>query len=129
MLGGRDLISLLVVSDLERALSFYRDTLGLTLKGMEPRTAVFDCKGTMLRVTQAEPNPPSYSLVGWVVEDMESSVRTFAKKGIEFERYEGFDQDELGIWTAPDGTKVAWFYDPDGNGLSLTQWPMKSAAK
>jgi hypothetical protein len=65
MLAGRDLISLLVVSDLECARTLYRDTLDMKLEGMEPGAAVFDCSGTMLRVTPVEPKPPRYSVVGW----------------------------------------------------------------
>jgi hypothetical protein len=76
----------------------------------------------MLRVTIA-PNvvAAGYTVLGWKVPDAASAVKALTQAGVVFERYEGMPQDELGIWTAPGGTKVAWFKDPDGNVLSVSQ--------
>lgn len=63
-----------------------------------------------------------YTVLGWEVKDISSVVRALIRKGVIFERYQQFQQDALGIWTAADGTKVAWFKDPDGNTLSLTEF-------
>jgi catechol 2,3-dioxygenase-like lactoylglutathione lyase family enzyme len=64
----------------------------------------------------------SFTIAGWRVGDIAATVRALEAKGVRFTRYDGMDQDELGIWTAPGGDKVAWFTDPDGNTLSLTEF-------
>jgi hypothetical protein len=68
-----------------------------------------------------EVKPAPYTLLGWEVTDIGDEVRELAASGIKFERYGWFEQDALGIWTAPNGDKVAWFKDPDGNVLSVSQ--------
>ncbi len=64
--------------------------------------------------------PPGYTVLGWLVDDIAASARELAALGVELTRYDGMGQDELGVWTAPGGDQVAWFRDPDGNTLSLT---------
>ncbi|HSS12083.1 MAG TPA: hypothetical protein VLL25_19510, partial [Acidimicrobiales bacterium] len=87
-----------------------------------PIACVFDSHGTTLRVTLVnELITAPYTILGWTVSDIPETVRGLATRGVQFVRYEGFGQDELGIWTAPSGDKVAWFKDPDSNTLSLTQ--------
>ena len=77
----------------------------------------------MLRIQKvAEVAVPPDTALGWEVDDIAGRMAALAAKGVVFERFEGFGQDEAGIWTAPDGTRVAWFHDPDGNRLSLTQF-------
>ena len=106
-----------------RALKFYADTLGLALVSDDPFAIVFDVKGTMLRVQKVqELTPAKHTVLGWETADLRATIRELANKGIRFERYAGLDQDESGIWTAPSGSRVAWFKDPDGNTLSLTQF-------
>src|SRR4051794_6638289 len=106
-----------------RALAFYRDSLGLPLSADEPYALVFDAHGTMLRVSKVEEVVAApYTVLGWQVDDIQAAVKGLAKRGIQFERYEGLTQDRAGIWTSPSGAKVAWFKDPDGNVLSLTQF-------
>ena len=109
--------------DPDRARKFYRDTLGLPLVSEElPFALVFDVNGTMLRVTVVEKlNPPPFTVLGWQVPDITIAAKTLQNAGVTFERYPGMPQDELGIWTSPSGAKVAWFKDPDGNTLSLSQ--------
>lgn len=111
------------VGDRARALSFYRDTLGLALRSSDGFGDFIDAGGGLLRVTampdhKAHPHP----VFGWNVDDIAAAVKALRGKDIAFTIYEGFGQDELGIWTSPDGkTKVAFFADPDGNVLTLSQ--------
>jgi catechol 2,3-dioxygenase-like lactoylglutathione lyase family enzyme len=124
LLGSHNIVAFVVASDAERAKSFYGDTLGLRLVAEElPFALVFDANGIMLRVTIApQVTPVNYTVLGWDVPDIASTIQELEKAGVKFERFEGRNQDELGIWTAPSGAKVAWFRDPDGNYLSLTQF-------
>ena len=115
------------IVDVERAKAFYRDTLGLTLLREEPPFAlVFDANGIMIRLGMARQLQPAQGTVlGWQVPDIVAAVKELEQAGVRFERY-GLDwmkQDELGIWTAPTGARVAWFKDPDGNTLSLAEHP------
>ena len=112
------------VCDPDRAKSFYRDRLGLRLVSEElPFALVFDVQGTMLRVTVVpEVKPAKFTVLGWKVPDIQGAVSSLYKAGVEFQRYAGLQQDGLGIWTSPNGARVAWFHDPDGNILSVTQF-------
>jgi len=109
--------------DRARSEAYYRDVLGLTLVADDGFAAVFDLAGAVLRITELEgfaagPHPA----VGWMVPDIVVEMQTLVARGVTPVIYEGFGQDILGIWTAPDGmAKVAWFNDPDGNVLSLTE--------
>src|SRR5689334_1582292 len=104
-----------------RAKEFYQGTLGLDLVNEDNFALTFDVHGTMLRVTTVPKlTPAGFTVLGWGVKDIVSAVRDLQKAGVAFERY-GFPQDDLGIWTAPGGAKVAWFKDPDGNILSVSQ--------
>ena len=105
-----------------RAKAFYGGTLGLPLEYEDDFAVVFNAHGTMLRVTPVpEMVIAGYTVLGWNVNDIELSARELCAAGVRFERFPGLRQDELGIWDAPGGTKVAWFRDPDGNILSLSQ--------
>jgi catechol 2,3-dioxygenase-like lactoylglutathione lyase family enzyme len=107
----------------DRAKAFYGETLGFPLTSEDPFAAVFDLSGTMLRISTVKNHQPqSHTVLGWQVTDIVACVNALKAKGVAFNVYEGFNQDSLGIWSAPDGTRVAWFLDPDGNNLSLTQF-------
>jgi catechol 2,3-dioxygenase-like lactoylglutathione lyase family enzyme len=124
MLGSRDLVAFLATTDLERARSFFVDVLGLRAVEVTPYACVFDGHGTMLRVTLVEElHPAPYTVLGWVVPDIAAGVAELAARGVAVRRYDGMGQDDLGVWTAPSGHRVAWFADPDGNTLSLQQAP------
>jgi hypothetical protein len=85
---------------------------------------VFEANGIMLRLGMAKELPPAHGTVlGWQVPEITATVRSLGQAGVHFERYQGMDQDELGIWTSPSGAKVAWFKDPDGNILSVSEHP------
>lgn len=130
-LTGAHLMAFIVITNPERAQSFYADTLGLDFLKNDGFALVFASNGTMLRAGIAETVTPSQSTVlGWEVTDISAAATKLAQAGVEFRRLQGRGQDELGIWTAPDGSKVAWFQDPDGNWLSISQHqygPTKSA--
>jgi catechol 2,3-dioxygenase-like lactoylglutathione lyase family enzyme len=111
-------------TDADRAKEFYRDKLGLKLVSDEGFALVFDAGGTMLRVQRVkEVSEAKYTALGWQVPDIVAKVEELEAAGVKFEHYGMPGQDEKGIWTPPGATaKVAWFKDPDGNILSLTQF-------
>ncbi len=117
-------MALSATKDAERAKAFYRDQLGLKLVSDVLFALVFDAGGTMLRVQRVkEVRVAQYTALGWQVPDIAAKVDDLERAGVKFERYGLPGQDEKGIWTAPGGAaKVAWFKDPDGNILSLTQF-------
>jgi catechol 2,3-dioxygenase-like lactoylglutathione lyase family enzyme len=122
-LSESPVIAFVSTADARRALGFYRDALGLRLVSETPFALVFDVIGTMLRVTIAETvTPAPYTVLGWQVADIAATVDDLIARGLSFTRYEGIDQDARGIWTSPAGGRIAWFHDPDGNVLSLTQF-------
>jgi catechol 2,3-dioxygenase-like lactoylglutathione lyase family enzyme len=126
MLGDAELIAFVPTRDAARATAFYAGVLGLRLVAEEAFAQVFDAGGTMLRVARlggdASYQPPPFTLVGWRVPDAQAAARQLGERGVEMLRYAGMEQDELGIWTAPGGARVAWFRDPDGNVLSISQF-------
>jgi catechol 2,3-dioxygenase-like lactoylglutathione lyase family enzyme len=106
----------------KKAKSFYKDILGLTLLSEDDYALEFDANGTLLRVTTVhELKPHPFTVLGWDVDDISVAIKALNKKGVACEKYDFLEQDDLGIWTAPGGTKVAWFKDPDGNLLSLSE--------
>jgi catechol 2,3-dioxygenase-like lactoylglutathione lyase family enzyme len=123
MLGNQTIMPLVATADAAKARPFYEQTLGLTVKRTDPFGITFDANGVELRMSFVrEIKPAPYSVLSWVVTDIAAFVPALAAKGVAFERYEGLPQDDEGIWTAPDGTKVAWFKDPDGNLLGVVQY-------
>lgn len=123
-------IGFVATTDAEAALAFYERVLGLGLVERSPFALVFDDGGVMLRVQiVASLTPAAHTVHGWQVVDMEREVEHLASKGLEFLRFEGMDQDAQGIWTTPDGNRIAWFKDPDGNILSLTAFDAAGGAQ
>jgi catechol 2,3-dioxygenase-like lactoylglutathione lyase family enzyme len=123
MLEHSSLIGFVGVTDLDQARQFYGETLGLPLRDESPFALVADAGGTMLRITAVDqPAAAPYTVLGWAVADIAAAVDELAARGIRFTRYDGMQQDDRGVWTAPGGARIAWFLDPDGNNLSLTQF-------
>jgi catechol 2,3-dioxygenase-like lactoylglutathione lyase family enzyme len=123
MLKSSDVVAFAAATDLYRARAFYEQTLGLLVIEQNDFACVVDANGTMLRVTAVpEVSHAGYTVLGWRVTDIDATVQGLAAKGVVFKRYEGMNQNENGVWTTPGGEKVAWFTDPDGNTLSLTQF-------
>jgi catechol 2,3-dioxygenase-like lactoylglutathione lyase family enzyme len=122
VLGSQKLTAFVSTHNPARAKVFYRDTLGLHLLSEDSFALVFDANGTKLRVSiVAEVVLAKYTVLGWDVPDIVATAKSLRRAGVKLEIFGGFPQDDLGIWTAPDGTKVAWFKDPDGNILSIAQ--------
>ena len=122
MLGNEKIMAFVGVSDADKARTFYRDTLGLSMTYEDNFALVFNVGGIMLRVTPVNTvRPQPYTVLGWQVNDATATARALAKAGVKPERYPHVEQDEDGIWTAPGGAKIAWFRDPDGNILSIAQ--------
>jgi catechol 2,3-dioxygenase-like lactoylglutathione lyase family enzyme len=123
-LGSAQLMAFAGATDLDCAREFYEGVLGLELEQQDSFACQFRSGDTRLRVTRVdEVGPAAYTVLGWLVPDIEAAIHELAGRGVGFERYEGVRQDELGAWSAPSGARVAWFRDPDGNTLSLTEMP------
>ena len=122
MLKSKALVAFVPTIDQPKAKTFYKDILGLTLLSEDNFALVFDANGTILRVsTVREFQPYPFTVLGWATKDIEADIQSLNTKGVYFEKYGFFEQDNLGIWIAPGGAKIAWFKDTDGNTLSLTQ--------
>jgi catechol 2,3-dioxygenase-like lactoylglutathione lyase family enzyme len=124
MLTEGRLVGFLASTDLARSERFYGGTLGLNVLESDPYAVVLDVRGTQVRVTLVEAKAEArYTVLGWDVDDLDATVADLVGRGIAFARYDGMGQDSSGVWTAPDGSRIAWFHDPDGNTLSLHQAP------
>ena len=123
MLATEKIIGFVPITDAARAKSFYAEKLGLKFVSEDSFAVVFDANGNMLRLTRMnEVKPQAFTILGWQVSDIVATVKRLHEAGVTFERLGNFmQQDELGIWAAPGGAKVAWFKDPDGNTLSVSQ--------
>jgi catechol 2,3-dioxygenase-like lactoylglutathione lyase family enzyme len=124
-LGKYNIIGFVTIVDVERAKEFYRDKLGLRLVSEEPPFALaFEANGIMLRLVMGkEITPARGTVLGWEVPNAAAAVKDLERAGVKFERFPPMVQDDLGIWTTPTGAKVAWFKDPDGNILSISEHP------
>jgi catechol 2,3-dioxygenase-like lactoylglutathione lyase family enzyme len=122
MLADKELKAFVPTVKPGEAKLFYRDILGLQLLSKDDYALEFNANGVLLRVIIVpELKPHPFTALGWNVGDMAAIIQALNKKGVFCEKYGFLEQDELGIWTAPGGAKVAWFTDPDGNVLSLTE--------
>ena len=116
------LMGLVMVSDAEQARAFYVDTLGLDYVENDDFALVVRSGANLIRLVHAQSvEPRPFAVLGWQTDALEERVQELIGRGVAFLRYGWFQQDALGIWTAPGGAKVAWFNDPDGNVLSLSQ--------
>jgi predicted enzyme related to lactoylglutathione lyase len=124
MLKNADIVCFAATKNPDAAKAFYGQVLGLTLTEDSPFALAFDANGTMLRIQKVqEHTPPKHTTLGWRVTDIRAHIDELTRKGVRFERYERLAQDAAGIWESPSGALVGWFLDPDGNVLSLTQYP------
>jgi catechol 2,3-dioxygenase-like lactoylglutathione lyase family enzyme len=122
MLGSTNIVAFVPIRDGDKARAFYEGVLGLRFVKDDGFALVFEANGTMLRAAKMkEFTPAQFTVLGWQVSKIEDMVRALGIRGVKFEIFGFFKQDELGVWTAPTGDKVAWFKDPDGNILSLSQ--------
>jgi catechol 2,3-dioxygenase-like lactoylglutathione lyase family enzyme len=122
MLGANLPIAFLATANPANARAFYVDTLGLSLRSEDDFSLVFDLAGIPLRIQKVrEFQPYAFTALGWQVPDVTQTVEALRARGVTFERYPFLSQDAHDIWDAPGGARIAWFKDPDGNLLSLTE--------
>jgi catechol 2,3-dioxygenase-like lactoylglutathione lyase family enzyme len=121
MFGSTNIVAFVPTKDAEKARAFYVDVLGLRFIKDDGFAMVLDANGILVRVARAQFTPAQFTILGWQVKNIEKTAVELQEKGVHFERFGFFEQDALGIWTAPTGDKVAWFKDPDGNVLSVSQ--------
>jgi catechol 2,3-dioxygenase-like lactoylglutathione lyase family enzyme len=121
MLDKNKIIAFVPTKDPAKARAFYEEVLGLRFIKDDGFALVLDANGIMVRIAKADFKPAPFTILGWHVSRIENVAVDMSKKGVHFERFGFFQQDELGIWTAPGGDKVAWFKDPDGNMLSVSE--------
>ncbi len=125
MLGSMDIIAFVPTRSREKARRFYEKALGLAFVSDDQFALVFDANGVMVRVVDVSGvagfEPAPFTILGWSVGNIAKTVTGLGKNGVKFVRYPGMSQDKLGVWSSPSGAKVAWFKDPDGNLLSVTE--------
>ncbi len=122
MLANQELKAFVPTVKPDKAKSFYKDILGLKLLSEDNYALEFDANGTLLRVIIVqELKPQVFTVLGWNVGNISVIIKSLNEQNVFCEQYDFLDQDNLGVWTSPSGSKVAWFKDPDGNVLSLTE--------
>ena len=122
MLGQRKIVAFAPTTDYDKARAFYEGALGLRFIANDGHAMRLDANGTMLRISKVPPFQPfPWTILGWEVPDIAAAVPALRDRGVKFESYGFPGQDADGVWTAPSGDKVAWFKDPDGNTLSISQ--------
>jgi catechol 2,3-dioxygenase-like lactoylglutathione lyase family enzyme len=123
MLQKNDIVAFVPTNDAEKSKAFYKEVLGLKFVSDDGFALVFKANGTMVRIARAGKfTPQQFTILGWQVKKIEQIVKKMQAKGVEFLHFPGMGQAESGIWNAPDGAaKVAWFKDPDGNTLSVSE--------
>jgi catechol 2,3-dioxygenase-like lactoylglutathione lyase family enzyme len=123
MLESARAMAFVPATDLGRARGFYEGILGLEVLDVSGFACVFRVGGATLRVALVgELSPQPFTVFGWEVPAIGETMAALAARGVEFLRFEGMDQDPAGVWITPGGDRIAWFRDPDGNVLSLTQF-------
>jgi catechol 2,3-dioxygenase-like lactoylglutathione lyase family enzyme len=124
MFASVKLQAIICTSKIERAEQFYGGILALPLQARSLGALVYDVGGTALRVSPVPSTRPSeHAVLGFAVPDIASAITDLRERGVTFERFPGFSHDESGVVSTPDGSRVAWFRDPDGNLLSVVQYP------
>jgi catechol 2,3-dioxygenase-like lactoylglutathione lyase family enzyme len=124
MLARQKLVAFGATTDGARAARFYGETLGLSVRSDDAFALVLEANGVELRLQKVDAlTPQPFTVLGWQVADVDATLDELARRGVRFERYPGLEQDSRGVWRAPSGARVAWFKDPDGNLLSIAQYP------
>ena len=125
MLGTKDIVAFVPTRNPAKSRAFYEEILGLRFVSEDPFALVFDANGVMIRIANVSSvdgfKPAPFTILGWLVDDIQKAAKGLNKKGVKFERFAGMEQDQLGVWDSPSGAKIAWFKDPEGNVLSLTE--------
>lgn len=122
MFDAVDISMFLATTDAQASLKFYTQALGLTLREDNPFALVFDLKGVELRIAKVrELAPMPFTVLDWQISDMSEAMNLLESRNVKFEFFEGMGMNERNVWSTPDGTQIAWFKDPDGNVLSISQ--------
>jgi catechol 2,3-dioxygenase-like lactoylglutathione lyase family enzyme len=123
MLSASPIIAFIPTKDVARARAFYEGTLGLRFVGEDAFATVMDANGTMLRIVRVgDFTPFPFTILGWEVKDIDATVDAMTVKGVDFSRFSFLQHAANGVWTVPgEAVRVAWFLDPDGNTLSISQ--------
>ena len=122
MFASNKIVGFLATKDYTKARDFYEKVLGIEFVNQGPFALEFRSGGNMIRISKVEQfTPMPFTVLGWQVDNIQKIVQDLTKRGVTFERYSFLKQDDLGIWDAPEGARVAWFKDPDGNLLSVSQ--------
>jgi catechol 2,3-dioxygenase-like lactoylglutathione lyase family enzyme len=122
MLASSKMVGFVPTKDSAKARSFYEDKLGFQFVSDDMFALVVRAGETMIRIAKVKDfTPPPFTVLGWEVSNIEDVVAWLRKRGVAFEKYPWIPDKESGIWAAPSGDKVAWFKDPDGNVLSVSQ--------
>ena len=122
MLASGKLVGFVPTTDYDKARAFYENKLGLEFVSLDQFALVMSVGGHKIRIAKV-PNytPLQGTILGWEVQDIKAVAAWLRDRGVTLEKYPFVQDQELGIWTAPSGDKVAWFKDPDGNVLSISQ--------
>jgi len=124
MLDHEKLVAFGATTDASRAARFYGESLGLRVRSDDAFALVLEANGVELRLQKvAAFAPQPFTVLGWQVRDLSTTLEALQGRGVRVERFPGMSQDALGAWDAPSGARVAWFKDPDGNVLSVAQYP------
>jgi catechol 2,3-dioxygenase-like lactoylglutathione lyase family enzyme len=124
ILENNELVAFLATTQPEKSRAYYCEVLGLRFEEDSPFALVFRAANATLRIQKVQAfTPLPFTALGWKVEDVRGMAKLLLAKGVKIERFEGMTQDDLGVWLSPSGAKICWFKDPDGNVLSLTQFP------
>jgi catechol 2,3-dioxygenase-like lactoylglutathione lyase family enzyme len=124
MLKGAKLVAFAATTDAPRAAAFYMTILGLKLRYEDDFAVSLESEGVEVRLQKVERfDPQPFTTLGWQVARITEVVDQLLQHGIVPERYPWLDQDEMGVWQAPSGARVVWFRDPDGNLLSVAEYP------
>lgn len=122
MLGCAEIVAFVATTNFDKARFFYEGVLGLKFVNNDGFALVMEANRVPIRIAKVGRfTPAQFTVLGWKVEDIQKTASAMKKKGVRFERFPGMEQDALGIWSAPGGAKVAWFKDPDGNILSISE--------
>ena len=122
MLDSAKIMPFVPIADSKRSRLFYEHALGLRFISDDGFALVMNSNDITIRLAKVGKFAPAgFTILGWQVPAIEQAVADLENKGVRFEKFPGLPQDDHGIWTAPGGDKVAWFKDPDGNILSLSQ--------
>jgi catechol 2,3-dioxygenase-like lactoylglutathione lyase family enzyme len=122
MLASAEMVGFVPTKDYDKARAFYEGKLGFEFVSLDQFALVVSVGGHKIRIAKV-PNftPQQATILGWEVQDIEAVTAWLKERGVATEKYPFVQDKDLGIWTAPGGDKVAWFKDPDGNILSVSQ--------